>query len=594
MLPETDIVRILAEQQYITPEDRDTCLAQTEKSAGVDVSPLEYLKQKDLVTDAIVGQAIAEHYGVKFFNLGGNPPSRGDVTRIPEEVGREHRVVLFEVTDESIHVVTDNVHIFEEEQQPRVQVEKETKEKQRGGFFGMGGSDSSERDVTEVPLQEYLEKLFNARVEFGFALSENIDNALELYKPELSERFQQIIAEAESAAPEIVDQVIAAGIAGNISDIHFEPQNDEEVRVRFRLDGVLQHIGIIPMEYYENMRNLIKVQANLRTDEHFRPQDGAIRYEDDEVLSDVRVSVMPAINGEKIVLRILSNTMKKVELEALGVSERQRNLIQESARKPFGMILISGPTGSGKSTTLYATLKTINDLSKNITTIEDPVEYKIPGVNHIQVNPETNLTFARGLRSVLRQDPDIILVGEIRDADTAQISVNAALTGHLLFSTIHANDAESTVPRLLNNNVDPFLVSSTLELVIAQRLVRTICTSCKTAYTISYAELVDKLGYETPQFEEGEITLYYGKGCPNCEGTGYQGRTGIFEMISITSKMRELIMTAPTAAQIGQAAREEGFMIMFEHGLEKVQLGETTLEEVQRVAPSPQEKGYYE
>jgi len=593
MLKENEIVHILADRQYITSEDQKAALNQDEQGRTTVLSPLEYLKQQELVTDSIIGEAIAEYYEVPFFSLSANPPSRGDVTKIPEQVGREYRIVLFDESDELIKVATDNTDVFQDPQ-PTVQIKRREEKEQSGGFLGIGGGSSSTEAVEELSLETYLESMFQAEVQFGFTLSDTISDALQRYKPELSDRFQQIIEEFESAAPEIVDQVIAEAVDGNISDIHFEPLNEEEVRVRFRLDGVLQHVGILPTEYYENMRNLIKVQANLRTDEHFRPQDGAIRYEDEDISSDVRVSIMPAVNGEKIVLRILSNTMKKVELEELGVNERQRELVYKSAQKPFGMILISGPTGSGKSTTLYAALKTVNDLSKNITTIEDPVEYKIPGVNHIQVNRETDLTFARGLRSILRQDPDIILVGEIRDNDTAHISVNAALTGHLLFSTIHANDAESTIPRLLNNDVDPFLVSSTLELVIAQRLVRTICPNCKGAYTLSYSELTEELGYPSSQFEGEEITLYKGKGCPSCEGSGYQGRIGVFEMIEITQSMRELIMEAPTATEIGQQARSEGFITMFEHGIEKVKIGETTIEEVQRVAPSPEEKGYYE
>ena len=333
--------------------------------------------------------------------------------------------------------------------------------------------------IEEKDLKQELTNLFQKPIEFGYSLTQDIDRSLLYYKAPLASRFLSIMDKFDTVAPEIVEEIIEEALEENVSDIHFEPQYDKNVRVRFRIDGMLQEVGDIPFSYYENILNLIKVNSQLRTDEHFIPQDGAINFRKENSITDVRVSILPTVYGEKIALRILTNTLSNITLETLGLNERNIKILRKSSQKPFGMILVTGPTGSGKSTTLYSILKTLNDEVSNITTIEDPVEYKIQGVNHIQVNKETDLTFARGLRSILRQDPNIILVGEIRDNETAQIAINAALTGHLLFSTVHANDGQSTLPRLLNMDIDPFLLSTTLQLIVAQRLVRKIFQKAK-------------------------------------------------------------------------------------------------------------------
>ena len=301
----------------------------------------------------------------------------------------------------------------------------------------------------------------------------------------------------------------------------------------------------------------------------------------------MRVSVIPVLDGEKITIRLLAEYVKGFTFSDLGVSGKDQEVFMSAAKKPFGMILVTGPTGSGKTTTLYALLKMLNNPAVNITTIEDPVEYKIPGVNSIQVNPQTNLTFAKGLRSIVRQDPDIILVGEIRDLETAEIAVNAALTGHLLFSTFHANDAATAIPRLLDMGVEPFLMASTLELVIAQRLVRKICDQCRVSFTPK-AEELDKTFPDTKKFFPKSLpTLYKGKGCKNCGNTGYKGRTAIFEFIEVRGEMRELILKRPSTQEIQELARKNGSLSLFDDGLEKVKNGITTIEELLRVAMPP-------
>jgi type II secretory ATPase GspE/PulE/Tfp pilus assembly ATPase PilB-like protein len=298
----------------------------------------------------------------------------------------------------------------------------------------------------------------------------------------------------------------------------------------------------------------------------------------------MRVSIVPTINGEKIVIRLLSQYVSGFALDDIGLSAHDQKLINEAGKKPFGMILVTGPTGSGKSTTLYSLLKSINKPEINITTIEDPVEYRIAGVNQIQVNLQTDLTFARGLRSIVRQDPDIILVGEIRDKETAEISVNAALTGHLLLSTFHANDAASTIPRLLDMGLEPFLLASTLELIIAQRLVRKICSHCRYSETVQVSDLKNKLMYPDKYFDKDKVSLYKGKGCPACGGTGYSGRIAIFEFIKVSAEVEDLVAKHPSATQIWEVAKQNGSRSLFEDGMDKVKNGVTTLEELKRVA----------
>lgn len=303
----------------------------------------------------------------------------------------------------------------------------------------------------------------------------------------------------------------------------------------------------------------------------------------------MRVSIAPTIDGEKIALRILPEYSSHFSVDTLGLTGDDRVALSEAAKKPFGMVLVTGPTGSGKTTTLYAFLRTLNTSEVNITTIEDPVEYRIEGVNQMQTNAATELTFARGLRSIVRQDPDIVLVGEIRDRETAEVAINAALTGHLLFSTFHSNDAATTIPRLLDIGIEPFLLGSTLELIVAQRLVRTICSNCHGSYTLAKRELQSSIPKIAPFFnEEQQITFYRGAGCNACHQTGYRGRIAIFEVIRNTPQMQELIANRPSRTDIWNLAKQQGSHSLFENGLSKVREGITTVEELLRVAPPAQ------
>jgi len=330
--------------------------------------------------------------------------------------------------------------------------------------------------------------------------------------------------------------------------------------------------------------------SKLRTDEHLAPQDGKIRVklDGDEDL-DIRVSILPVSEGEKIVMRLLSSRLGKLSLLDLGMEESDLKKVSNAYSKAYGMILSTGPTGSGKTSSIYSILKILNTREKNITTIEDPVEYRIRGVNQIQVNTKTNLTFANGLRSILRQDPNIVFVGEIRDSETAGIAVNAALTGHLVLSTLHTNDAATTMPRLTDMKVEPFLVASTVNIVIAQRLIRKICVNCRISFIVTEGDLkkslpvdVIKRHYVTTG-EKKEVRLYKGQGCKICHFTGFSGRIGIFEVIDVTTRIRELITQKASADEIKKQAIAEGMTTMLDDGLQKVAKGMTTIAEVLRI-----------
>lgn len=529
-MDDTKIKEILLKGAYVTAED----LANAEKYADTYHTLLvDYLMTEGLITKDLLGQAIAESYGVSYADLNSHQPSAEQVLKIPEEVATKLRVVLFREELKQITVTTDN--------------------------------------PSQEGMAIDLKKLFpKKKIIFVYSLSEDIDTAFIHYRKPLETRFSEIIKKQKVVAPSIIDAITDDALAFRASDIHFEPQ-EKEVLVRFRVDGVLREAGRIPKDQYDNILNRIKVSAHMRIDEHFAAQDGAMRYAGKGAAVDMRVSVIPTLDGEKVTMRLLAQYVRAFTLADLGLSSSHQTQLATAVKKPFGMILVTGPTGSGKTTTLYALVKFLNRPEINITTIEDPVEYKLVGINQIQVNSATNLTYAKGLKSILRQDPNIILVGEVRDKETAEIAVNAALTGHLLFSTFHANDAATAIPRLLDMGIEPFLMASTLELIIAQRLVRKICDSCRHSYEAG---------------KKGE-RLYKGRGCDACHGSGYMGRTALFEFIAITPEIEALILRHPSTSEIWTLAKKQGSRSMYEDGLEKVKSGVTTMEELLRVAQPP-------
>ena len=511
----------------------------------------EYLFTEELLNKELLGHAVAEALNTRYVDLAANAPEKEVFLKIPKEFAREHRVILLseDASANTISVASDVI------------------------------------DTTE--LKTALATLFPGKTPtVCFAFTMDIDRTLALFKETLAVRFTEIIKREQKVAPEIVEQIVEDSILLRASDIHLEPQ-ETDVLVRFRIDGVLEDAGTLPKLQYENILNRIKIEARLRIDEHNKSQDGAIRYRKGPVSADLRVSIIPTVTGEKVVLRILGEYLRTLTLADIGLSTTHQALLTDIANRPYGMILTVGPTGSGKTTTLYSILRMLNDSSINVTTIEDPVEYRLPRVNQVQVNEASGLTFADGLRTIVRQDPDVILVGEIRDLETAEISVNAALTGHLLLSSFHSNDAATVVPRLLDMKIEPFLLASTLSVIVAQRLIRKICTHCKVSETVTITSLIEQFPKLAPFLRGSEMVVYRGKGCKKCNNTGFKSQMGIFEFIEVTPKIQETILKEPSSDKIEAAARSEGAKSFFEDGLEKVYEGITTFEELLRVALPP-------
>ncbi len=542
---EIDLKKILLSENYLTEQD----LVKAEQEAVTHKTTLEnYLVSSGLFTKSLLGQAIAESFGVPYADLKVQAPAKELAQKIPENFAREYGVLALFEDASGVHVAAG--------------------------------------DPTNEKLSSEVKAFFpKQKIVFHYSFPEDIIEQFVHYQQPLETRFSAILKDSSKIAPELLEEIFRDAVALHTSDIHFEPQ-EKDVIIRFRVDGVLREAGRLPKEAYDNVINRIKVQARLRIDAHYAAQDGAMRVTLGDSYADLRISIVPTLNGEKVVARILSSYVRSFSLSDIGLSPRHQKMMTEASHKPFGMILVTGPTGSGKSTTLYSLLKLLNRADANLTTIEDPVEYRIAGINQIQVNVETNLTFAQGLRSIVRQDPNIILVGEIRDKETAEISVNAALTGHLLLSTFHANDASTAIPRLLEIGIEPFLLASTLELVIAQRLVRQICDNCRYSKALTKDDIARMPASVVP-YLSSQTTLYRGKGCTVCSMSGYKGRIALFEFIEISEEMEELMLKNPSGGQIAHLAREQGSLTMFEDGIEKIKNGQTTIEELLRVAAPP-------
>jgi len=448
-------------------------------------------------------------------------------------------------------------------------------------------------------LKQYFQPL---KVKFCLGLSEDIQEAIDrLYGNE--NEIQEAMEEAESEIREweeenlrdmaleapivrLVNMIITRGVEMRASDIHFEPF-EKEFKVRYRIDGILHEAETPPKRLQPAIISRIKLIAGMNIAERRLPQDGRIKLRLGGQEIDIRVSTVPTIFGESVVLRLLYPEGREFKLDTLGLNLRDFNLLQEKIYYPHGIILVTGPTGSGKTTTLYAILKEIKSPEKKIITVEDPVEYQIEGINQIQVRHDLDLNFAKVLRSIVRQDPDVLLIGEIRDTETAEIAIQSALTGHLVFSTLHTNDAPTAITRLIDLQVEPYLISSSILLVIAQRLVRVLCPHCKVPFEPEKALVKRMISYFPPQFQTQidwkNLVLYRSVGCEECAYTGYRGRIGIFEVMEISERIRSLIIEGADADTIRQRAIAEGMTTMTVDGLQKVISGITTLEEVLRV-----------
>jgi type IV pilus assembly protein PilB len=459
-------------------------------------------------------------------------------------------------------------------------------------------------DPFDLETVEYLRAKLGMWVEVYLSTASDLHFGLKQYKKKIGVEFNKIITEnieksismvgetdlskMAGAIPvvTILDSIIEHAVSLGTSDIHFEPL-EKEVLIRYRVDGIMHEILSLPKIIAPILAARVKVLSNLLIDEHRVPQDGRFKFEVEDIRIDVRVNIMPVFHGEKVEMRLLRSTARPTRLEDLGLSSENVEIVMEEIKKPHGMILVTGPTGHGKTTTLYTILQLLNSPKVNITTIEDPIEYELARVNQTQVNQKSGITFANGLRSLMRQNPDIIMVGEIRDNETIDISIHAALTGHLLLSTIHTNDAPTTIPRILDMGAPPFLLASTLNVIIAQRLVRKICTSCIMSYpTPPEAKKLIKAQIDSAKDDHIKTVparLFKGQGCKVCGNSGFHGQIGIFEVLKSSEPMRSLILKQVPASEIRALAIKEGMQSLFADGIKKVERGITTLEEVMRV-----------
>lgn len=459
-------------------------------------------------------------------------------------------------------------------------------------------------DPLNITIIDELQRLTGYAVKPVIATAEEIEAAFQrarniaqtaqevfkLYQVEEDEIIESEEYLGDAPGVKLANMILHQAIKQKASDVHLEPHEDG-MRVRTRIDGILRDIMEIPKSLRGDVNSRIKIMGNLDITERRRPQDGRIQMKAGDEEVDMRISSLPTVYGEKIVARILPRSSSLVKLEELGFSSRNREKIEQMLRPSQGLVLVTGPTGSGKSTTLYAFLNKLNSPEKNIVTVEDPVEYRLAGVNQVQVNPKTNLTFATGLRTVLRQDPDVIMVGEIRDEETAEISVRSALTGHLVLSTLHTNSAVATINRLVNMGLEPYLLSSTIVGIVAQRLVRTICPDCREEVELTnpvISRFIKNLGLELPK------TVYRGKGCPLCGNTGYRGRTVVEEVLLFNKNLRQAVEAGAKERELNDLAIKSGMQTLQETAVDKLKAGVTTAAEIIRTMYSVDMEGEME
>ncbi|MEK6582032.1 MAG: ATPase, T2SS/T4P/T4SS family [Nitrospirota bacterium] len=543
---------MLIEAEVITPEQRDKAM-QEQKRLGKRLG--ETLMSLGFITEEVMAKALSAQMGMPFKELRFLTIAPGVTEMVPESLARKHKVLPVEIKDgRLILAMADPLDIFAADEINRVtRMPVDTVV------------------ITESELLKALDKYYRGEVE-------EIIKAADVYFPEK----EKIIAAAEAMVEDtpivkLVNTVFTQAVKDRASDVHIEPYA-ESLRVRFRIDGKLHDIMSPPKHLHPGMISRIKILSGMDIAEKRVPQDGRFPINIEGRQFDVRASTLPTLHGEKIVLRFLEKTagLPQLRLGDLGFTEALLNAYEKLITKPYGFILSTGPTGSGKTTTMYSSLRNISASEKNIITVEDPIEYNLPDINQVQVNPKAGLTFASGLRSILRQDPDVIMIGEIRDVETASIATHAALTGHLVLSTLHTNEAVGAIARLIDMGVEPFLITSSLIGVLGQRLIVKICPYCKESYSAE-EDILRRIGIK------GKILLHRGKGCGECRSTGYLGREGLFELLIITEGIKKLIVEKATASEIKAQAVKEGFKTMREEGLLKVVEGVTTLEEVVRV-----------
>ena len=586
---DTTLEKILIQASLVSEEQ----LAPLREEAVRVSKPLQdVVLESKLIDEVALTKLFAQYAGIPYIELVPHDIPTDALTRIPERIARQYNAVIFQIDDDgTIHIAMDDP----DDVQATSFIEKEV---------------GTNTKIYIAPRSNILQCLENYRGDVNEELNEVID--IQREDDGSSQQVSEADVAEDSPIAQTVNLLLEYAIRSQASDIHIEPREDF-VQIRYRIDGVLKEVNQLPRNVLGALVSRIKILSNLKIDERRVPQDGRFKIKIAGKQYALRVSTLPVADGEKVVMRILDESNQAVTLPQLGYWGYSLNTINEAITQPNGMILITGPTGSGKSTSLFSALTMLNKPDVNISTIEDPVEYKIPGVNQTQTNVKAGMTFANGLRALLRQDPNIIMVGEIRDGETANLGVQAALTGHLVFSTLHTNNAATCLPRLLDMGIEPFLIASTVKAVIGQRLVRRLCITCRQAYKPEQNEidaitklfnlrgdqtfahiheleqqaLEQKVGGDTPAGTTPQTIVQLWRaspeGCDECGHTGYKGRIGIYEVLGINLAVQKLITANSTSEQIQDQAIIDGMVTMQADGLVKTLRGNTTLEEVLRV-----------
>jgi type IV pilus assembly protein PilB len=548
------ITDVLVELGYVTGEQVERAISES-RAAGR--APEELLLEEGLISSDQLSRAMAERYGLDYVDLGVYQVDMAATNLVSVTAARRTRAV------------------------PVGHVDKETLLLAMADPANVLAVDDIQMATglncrVAVAAPDDIDALIARLNTFSTAVSEAVDEADE---EEGAADLTDLRSSAEDAPViKLVFSILGQGVSERASDIHFEPGEDE-MRVRFRVDGVLREATRVPKRMVSGVISRIKIMSELDIAEKRVPQDGRVSVNVENRRVDLRVTTLPTQRGEGAAIRILDKSNASYTLDDLGMDGDARQRFETSFRQAYGAVLVTGPTGSGKSTTLYAALQELNETEKNIITIEDPVEYRLEGVNQINVNRKAGLTFATGLRSMLRADPDIIMVGEIRDADTARIGIEAALTGHMVLSTLHTNDAPGAVTRLAKMGIESFLTASSVDCVVAQRLARQLCSNCKRRSDVSKATL-EQAGFST----DDDLDSFEPVGCTRCSGSGYRGRVGLFSVMVMSEQIKDMTVSLAPEAEIAQVARREGMLTLREDGLEKVRQGLTSIEEVARVA----------
>jgi len=530
---------------------------------GHQITKLGYLQETEL-TDFV-----AKQYGLPSIELAEFEIDRDVIKLIPEEVALKHTVIPVNRAGSTLILATaDPSNIFAIDD-----------------IKFLTGYNVEVVVSSEVAIKAAIDKYYDKSASFADVMSDLDVEDLELIQDEDDVDVGELARESEDApVVKLVNLILTDAVKRNASDIHIEPY-EKEFRARYRIDGMLYEVMKPPMKLRNAITSRLKIMAELDIAERRLPQDGRIKLKMGRGKEmDFRVSSLPTLFGEKVVLRLLDKSNLQLDMTKLGFEQQQLDVFKDCIHRPFGMVLVTGPTGSGKTTSLYSALAELNKISENISTAEDPVEFNLSGINQVQMHEEIGLNFAAALRSFLRQDPDIIMVGEIRDFETAEIAIKAALTGHLVLSTLHTNDAPSTVNRLLNMGIEPFLVASSVNCILAQRLARKVCEECKERDTEVTKQALLDAGLS--EEEIAKATLYRGRGCRNCSETGYKGRIAVYEVMELTEELKEFVLNGASSMELKREAIRGGMMTLRRSALNKLVEGTTTLSEVLRVSTS--------